>query len=119
MASGKVVSRMLLTADVLIRLVVMTNELVPVSKVWWYQNFHFKNLIFMILRWSLCYVKLAAGPCLMEHLVALITQKICIALEGVDGNALLLAKEKNIWVWDLNKVNRLLGLYKKHKLVRK
>ena len=48
-----------------------------------------------------------------------IAKKICVALEGIDANALLLAKEKNIWVWDLKSVNALLGLYKRHKLVHK
>jgi len=48
-----------------------------------------------------------------------IAKKICIALDGIEANALLLAKEKNIWVWDLNSVNNLLRLYKRHKLVYK
>ncbi len=48
-----------------------------------------------------------------------ITKKICIALEGIDTNALLLAKEKNIWVWDLESINNLLRLYKRHKLIYK
>ena len=48
-----------------------------------------------------------------------ISKKICIALEGIDRNALLLAKEKNVWVWDLGSINRLLRLYKKHNLMRK
>ncbi|UCD55245.1 MAG: hypothetical protein JSV93_00160, partial [Candidatus Omnitrophota bacterium] len=45
-----------------------------------------------------------------------IAKKICIALEGIDTNALLLAKEKNIWVWNLESINDLLKLYKRHKL---
>ncbi len=48
-----------------------------------------------------------------------ITKKICIALEGIDANALLLAKEKNIWVWDSESINNLLRLYKRHKLIYK
>lgn len=45
-----------------------------------------------------------------------IAKKVCIALEGIDENALLLAKEKNIWVWELKNLNTLLRLYKKHSL---
>jgi AAA+ ATPase superfamily predicted ATPase len=45
-----------------------------------------------------------------------IAKQVCIALDGIDPNALLLAKEKNIWVWGLDSVNRLLRLYKKHGL---
>ena len=48
-----------------------------------------------------------------------IAKKIFIALEGIDANALLLAKEKNIWVWDLNNVNNLLKVYKRHNLIYK
>jgi len=48
-----------------------------------------------------------------------ITKKICVALEGIDTNALLLAKEKNIWIWSLESVNTLLRLYKRHKLIYK
>ena len=46
-----------------------------------------------------------------------IARKLCIALEGIDRNALLLAKEKNIWIWDLENINDLLRLYKKRKLI--
>jgi len=45
-----------------------------------------------------------------------IGRKIVIALDGIERNALLLAKEKNIWVWDLTSINSLLRLYKKHNL---
>ena len=48
-----------------------------------------------------------------------IAKKICVALEGIDRNALLLAKEKNVWVWGLDNINELLRLYKKHKLIYK
>ncbi len=48
-----------------------------------------------------------------------ITKKICVAPEGIDENALLLAKEKNIWVWDLNNINSLLRLYKRHNLIQR
>ena len=44
------------------------------------------------------------------------SKKVCITLNGIDANALLLAKEKNVWVWDLKKVNTLLRIYKKHDL---
>jgi hypothetical protein len=46
-----------------------------------------------------------------------IPKKICVALEGIDPNALLLAKEKNIWIWDLESINTLFRLYKRHNLV--
>ncbi|OGW75213.1 MAG: hypothetical protein A2Z72_04010 [Omnitrophica bacterium RBG_13_46_9] len=48
-----------------------------------------------------------------------VTKKICIALGGIETNALLLAKEKNIWVWNLNNLNDLLRLYKRHNLIYK
>jgi len=43
--------------------------------------------------------------------------RILIPLGGIDRNALLLAKEKSIWVWDIDAVNLLLWLYKKQDLV--
>jgi hypothetical protein len=46
-----------------------------------------------------------------------IAKKVCIALNGIDTNALLLAKEKNIWVWDLNSLNNLLRLFKRRGLI--
>jgi len=48
-----------------------------------------------------------------------IVKKIFVAPEGIDANALLLAKEKNIWVWTLNNINSLLRLYKKHNLIQR
>ncbi|MGB2705671.1 MAG: ATP-binding protein [Candidatus Omnitrophota bacterium] len=48
-----------------------------------------------------------------------IVRKICIALEGIDANALLLAKEKNVWVWNLKNTNNLLRLYKRHNLIQR
>jgi len=48
-----------------------------------------------------------------------ITKKVCIALEGIDRNALLLAKEKNVWIWSLKSLNKLLRLYKKQGIVYK
>jgi len=47
-----------------------------------------------------------------------IAKKICAAPDGISANALLLAKEKNIWVWDLRNINSLLKLYKRHNLIR-
>ena len=46
-----------------------------------------------------------------------LAKKICIALEGMDTNALLLAKEKNIWVWDLKRIKGLLRLYRKRNII--
>ncbi|MCQ9206615.1 MAG: ATP-binding protein [Omnitrophica bacterium] len=46
-----------------------------------------------------------------------VTKKVCMALGGIDTNALLLAKEKNVWVWDIDSTNALLRLYKKRNLV--
>ena len=46
-----------------------------------------------------------------------VAKKVCMALGGIDTNALLLAKEKNVWVWDIDSTNALLGLYKKRNLV--
>jgi len=48
-----------------------------------------------------------------------ISKKICAAPKGIDENALLLAKEKNIWVWDLENINNLLKLYKRKGLTQK
>ncbi|MBL7156827.1 MAG: ATP-binding protein [Candidatus Omnitrophica bacterium] len=46
-----------------------------------------------------------------------VAKKICVALGGIDSNALLLAKERNIWVWNLENINAILRLYKKHDLI--
>ena len=40
-------------------------------------------------------------------------RKIFVALEGLEPNATLLAKEARMWTWDLRTVNTLLGLYHK------
>ncbi len=40
-------------------------------------------------------------------------RKIFVALEGLDPNATLLAKEARMWTWDRQTVNALLGLYGK------
>jgi len=44
-------------------------------------------------------------------------RKILVALGGIDSNALLLAKEKHIWVWKSNSLNSLFRLYKKYELI--
>ena len=48
-----------------------------------------------------------------------IAKRVCLALGGIDSNALLLAKEKNIWVWSLENINSLLRLYKRHTIISK
>ena len=48
-----------------------------------------------------------------------VSRRICVALKGIDQNALLLAKEKNIWIWDINNINELLQLYNRYRLVEK
>jgi hypothetical protein len=44
-------------------------------------------------------------------------RKVLIVLNGMDDNAKLLAKESDIWVWNLKTLNLLLDLYGKHKVV--
>jgi len=46
-----------------------------------------------------------------------VIRKIFIPLKGIDQNAFLLAKEQNIWVWDLKQLNRMLRLYGKYEIV--
>jgi len=46
-----------------------------------------------------------------------ISRKIVISLKGIEQNAFLLAKDKNIWVWDLKQLNEVLRLFKKFELV--
>jgi hypothetical protein len=48
---------------------------------------------------------------------AKITRKIFIPLKGIEHNAFLLAKEKNIWTWDVNQLNEILHLFGKFELV--
>jgi len=48
-----------------------------------------------------------------------VSKKICVALKGVDSNAILLAKEKNVWIWDLKRINSLMRLYRRHNLICK
>jgi len=37
-------------------------------------------------------------------------------LNGIENNAFLLAKEHNIWVWDIEQLNRMLRLFGKFEL---
>ena len=46
-----------------------------------------------------------------------ITRKIFIPLKGIEQNAFLLAKERNIWVWDTQQLNKILRLFGKFELV--
>jgi hypothetical protein len=48
---------------------------------------------------------------------AKITRKIFVPLKGIEHNAFLLAKEKNIWVWDVQQLNEVLRLFGKFELV--
>jgi len=46
-----------------------------------------------------------------------IMRKIFIPLKGIEQNAFLLAKDQNIWVWDIQRLNRILHLFGKFELV--
>ena len=46
-----------------------------------------------------------------------VSKTIFIALGGIDENALLLAKQKKIWVWDLNTINNLLRIFNKQDII--
>ncbi len=46
-----------------------------------------------------------------------ITRKIFMPLKRIEHNAYLLAKEQNIWVWDIQQMNDILRLYGKFELV--
>jgi hypothetical protein len=46
-----------------------------------------------------------------------VMRKICIPLKKIDQNAFLLAKEQNIWVWDIKQLNSLLRLYGEYEIV--
>ena len=46
-----------------------------------------------------------------------IAKKIFIPLKGIEQNAFLLAKEQNIWVWDVQQLNNMLRLFEKFELV--
>ena len=45
-----------------------------------------------------------------------IQRKILIALSGVEMNARLMAKEENIWIWDLETLNNLMTIYGKERI---
>ncbi|MFH1798881.1 MAG: ATP-binding protein [Candidatus Omnitrophota bacterium] len=46
-----------------------------------------------------------------------IARKVFIPLKGMEQNAFLLAKEQNVWVWDIERLNVILRLFGKHELV--
>jgi len=46
-----------------------------------------------------------------------VARKILIPLKGIDRNALLLAKEKQIWVWNAESVNLLFKLFQKQDFI--
>ena len=46
-----------------------------------------------------------------------VIRKIFIPLKGIEQNAFLLAKEQNIWIWDVKQLNKLLRLYGKYEIV--
>lgn len=46
-----------------------------------------------------------------------IRKKIFISLKGIEDNALLLAKEKQIWVWSFEDINGLMKLFKKREFL--
>lgn len=47
-----------------------------------------------------------------------ITRKIIVALEGMDMNAKLLAKEERIWPWTISDLNLLLNFYNKTPVIK-
>ena len=46
-----------------------------------------------------------------------VIRKIFIPLKGIEQNAFLLAKEQNVWIWDVKQLNKLLRLYGKYEIV--
>ncbi|MFH1665209.1 MAG: ATP-binding protein [Candidatus Omnitrophota bacterium] len=46
-----------------------------------------------------------------------IVRKILIPLKDIEQNAFLLAKEHNVWIWDIQQLNRIFRLYEKFELV--
>ena len=46
-----------------------------------------------------------------------IARKIFIPLKGIEQNAFLLAKEHNIWVWDVEQLNEMLRFFGKFEIV--
>jgi hypothetical protein len=45
-------------------------------------------------------------------------QKILVVLDGVDENAILMAKAYNVWVWDVETLNVLMNVYGEVAVVR-
>jgi len=45
-----------------------------------------------------------------------VTRRIMMPLNGIENTAFLLAKEHNIWVWDIEQLNRMLRLFGKFEL---
>ncbi|MBU1783989.1 MAG: hypothetical protein KKG95_01415, partial [Candidatus Omnitrophica bacterium] len=45
-----------------------------------------------------------------------VSRRIMMPLNGIENNAFLLAKERNIWVWDIEQLNRILRLFGKFEL---
>jgi len=43
-------------------------------------------------------------------------RRVLISLGGIDTNALLVAKEKHMWVWDAGRINLLLRLFNKNSI---
>lgn len=46
-----------------------------------------------------------------------IARKVFVPLKGIAQNAFLLAKEQNIWVWDIEMINKMLRIFGKFELV--
>lgn len=46
-----------------------------------------------------------------------VARKVFMPLKGIEHNAFLLAKEKNVWVWDVQQLNEILRLFGKFELV--
>lgn len=46
-----------------------------------------------------------------------VSRKVFIPLKGIEQNAFLLAKEQNIWVWDLKQLNMILRFFGKFEIV--
>jgi len=47
-----------------------------------------------------------------------VINKILIALDGIDINATLLAKECRMWIWSLKKLNTVMDIYNQEKIIR-
>jgi hypothetical protein len=45
-------------------------------------------------------------------------RKVLIALSDIDTNAMLIAKENKVWVWEKEGLNSLLFLYGKFKIIK-